>query len=135
MELIGGFSDISCFAPSKKKGGIPASKIICFSKLVLCCCILHTVFVPVFVIWILPLIRQCIVLAQPRANVIAYFLRAVKVQMVASILRIGRPVDAKRIMGVMSLGVKCGDTVKLTIEGEDEETAAAAMQAFLESNL
>ena len=42
---------------------------------------------------------------------------------------------AKRIMGVMSLGVKCGDTVKLTIEGEDEETAAAAMQAFLESNL
>ena len=28
-----------------------------------------------------------------------------------------REVDAKRIMGVMSLGVKCGDTVKLTIEG------------------
>ena len=46
-----------------------------------------------------------------------------------------KEVDAKRIMGVMSLGVKCGDTVKLTIEGEDEETAAAAMQAFLESNL
>ena len=46
-----------------------------------------------------------------------------------------KEVDAKRIMGVMGLGVKCGDTVKLTIEGEDEETAAAAMQAFLESNL
>lgn len=45
-----------------------------------------------------------------------------------------KEVDAKRIMGVMSLGVKCGDTVKITIEGEDEETAAAAMQAFLESN-
>ena len=30
---------------------------------------------------------------------------------------------------------KCGDTIKFTIEGEDEETAAAAMQAFLESNL
>ena len=38
-------------------------------------------------------------------------------------------------MGVMSLGVKCGDTIKLTIEGADEENAAAAMQAFLESNL
>ena len=38
-------------------------------------------------------------------------------------------------MGVMGLGVKCGATVKLTIEGEDEETAAAAMQAFLEGNL
>ncbi len=46
-----------------------------------------------------------------------------------------KEVDAKRIMGVMSLGVKCGDTVKLTIEGEDEESAAAAMQAFLEGNL
>ena len=46
-----------------------------------------------------------------------------------------KEVDAKRIMGVMGLGVKCGDTVKLTIEGEDEEAAAAAMQAFLESNL
>ena len=46
-----------------------------------------------------------------------------------------KSVDAKRIMGVMGLGVKCGDTIKLTIEGEDEETAAAAMQAFLESNL
>ena len=46
-----------------------------------------------------------------------------------------KEVDAKRIMGVMSLGVKCGDTIKLTIEGEDEETAAAAMQAFFEGNL
>ena len=56
----------------------------------------------------------------------------------ASSIKIAGPkkeVDAKRIMGVMSLGVKCGDTVKITIEGEDEETAAAAMQAFLESNL
>ena len=46
-----------------------------------------------------------------------------------------KEVDAKRIMGVMSMGAKKGDTVKLTIEGEDEEAAAAAMQAFLESNL
>ena len=30
-----------------------------------------------------------------------------------------KEVDAKRIMGVMGLGVKCGDTVKLTIEGAD----------------
>ena len=34
-----------------------------------------------------------------------------------------KEVDAKRIMGVMSLGVKCGDTVKITIEGEDEAKA------------
>ena len=35
-----------------------------------------------------------------------------------------KEVDAKRIMGVMGLGVKCGDTIKLTIEGEDEEGVA-----------
>ena len=57
------------------------------------------------------------------------------VQLQAETLLNNAKIDAKRIMGVMGLGVKCGDTIKLTIEGEDEETAAAAMQAFLESNL
>ena len=28
-------------------------------------------------------------------------------------------------MGVSRLGVKCGDTIKLTIEGEDEETSCS----------
>lgn len=43
--------------------------------------------------------------------------------------------DAKRIMAVMRLAAKQGDTITLTIEGEDEETAAAALQAFLEENV
>ena len=42
---------------------------------------------------------------------------------------------AQFIMGVMSLGVKKGDTVKLTIEGEDEDAAASALKAFLSANL
>ena len=46
-----------------------------------------------------------------------------------------KEVDAKRIMGVMSMGVKQGDTVRLTIEGEDEEAAAAALEQFLKDNL
>lgn len=46
-----------------------------------------------------------------------------------------KEVDAKRIMGVMSMGVKKGDTVKLTIEGADEAQAAAALQKFLQDNL
>ena len=55
----------------------------------------------------------------------------------ASKIMIASPkeVDAKRIMGVMSLGVKKGDTVKLTIEGEDEDAAASALEAFLSANL
>ena len=46
-----------------------------------------------------------------------------------------KEVDAKRIMGVMSMGVKKGDTVKLTIEGADAAEAAAALQKFLQENL
>lgn len=46
-----------------------------------------------------------------------------------------KEVDAKRIMGVMSMGVKKGDTVKLTIEGADEAQAAEALEKFLQENL
>ena len=37
----------------------------------------------------------------------------------------GKTADAKRIMGVMSLGVKHGNKIELIIEGEDEDTAKA----------
>lgn len=43
--------------------------------------------------------------------------------------------DAKRIMAVMRLAAKQGDTITLTIEGDDEETAATALQGFLEEHL
>ncbi len=43
--------------------------------------------------------------------------------------------DAKRIFNVMSLGVKKGMTVRLEIEGADEDKAAEAMQTFLKNNL
>ena len=43
--------------------------------------------------------------------------------------------DATRMMSVMGLGAKCGDTLNVTVEGEDEEAAAAAMQAFFAENL
>ena len=38
-------------------------------------------------------------------------------------------------MAVMSLGVKCGQTVQIAVEGADEEAAAAGIQAFFEANL
>lgn len=46
-----------------------------------------------------------------------------------------KEVDAKRIMGVMSMGAKQGDVVKVTVEGPDEEAAAEAMELFLRKNL
>ena len=38
-------------------------------------------------------------------------------------------------MAVMGLGVKCGDTVKVTAEGADEDAAIAGMEAFFKENL
>lgn len=47
----------------------------------------------------------------------------------------GKEVDAKRILGVMGLGVKCGQEICLRIDGADEETAAEALETFLKENL
>ena len=47
----------------------------------------------------------------------------------------GREVDAKRIMSVMSLGVKCGMEVTVKCDGEGEDTAAAELETFFKENL
>lgn len=43
--------------------------------------------------------------------------------------------EATKLMAVMSLGVKQGQTVEVDIEGSDEEIAYEAMKAFFEKNL
>ena len=43
--------------------------------------------------------------------------------------------DAKRIFGVMGLGVKTGEEITITVEGADEDTAAAELETFLKENL
>lgn len=43
--------------------------------------------------------------------------------------------DAKRLMAIMSMGVKKGHTVTVTVEGEDEDAAVAAMEEFFKTNL
>jgi len=62
------------------------------------------------------------------------------VKMVAkykSDIQLGTParmVNAKRIIGVMSLTLKQGTEMIMTFNGEDEEEAATAVKAFLEEN-
>lgn len=46
-----------------------------------------------------------------------------------------KTVDAKRIMGVMSLGAKKDDEMKITCEGADEAEAAAQLEAFVKEHL
>lgn len=47
----------------------------------------------------------------------------------------GKRAEAVKLMAVMSLGVKQGDMVHVTVEGEDEETAAGRMKEWFEQNL
>jgi phosphocarrier protein len=50
----------------------------------------------------------------------------------------GKPekmVNASNIIGIMSLGIRQGDEITVTFEGEDEAEAAAAMEEFLSGNL
>lgn len=42
---------------------------------------------------------------------------------------------ASKLMALMGLGVKCGDTITVTINGGDEEASEKAMKEFLEANL
>ena len=42
-------------------------------------------------------------------------------------------VDGVSLLKIMALGIKCGESIKVQVEGESEETAASALQAIVES--
>ncbi|MGN1267492.1 MAG: HPr family phosphocarrier protein [Dorea sp.] len=43
--------------------------------------------------------------------------------------------DAKRLIGIMKLGIKCGDIIDVEIAGDDEETLVLEIEAFFQRNL
>ena len=47
----------------------------------------------------------------------------------------GKSVNATKLMMLMGMGIKCGDTVNFTVEGDDEEAAAKAIEEFMAANL
>lgn len=46
-----------------------------------------------------------------------------------------KKVEAIRLMSVMGLGVKCGDTITIEVEGPDEKYACEAVETFFKENL
>lgn len=46
-----------------------------------------------------------------------------------------RKMNAKSLLGIMSLGIVTGATVTLTAEGKDEETAVAALEELLRKDI
>lgn len=45
-----------------------------------------------------------------------------------------KSVNAVKLMAVMSMGIKGGDVIKVTIEGGDEEHSERVMKDFFEKN-
>ena len=47
----------------------------------------------------------------------------------------GKSAAATKLMAVMGLGIKQGDTVSITVEGGNEDANAATMEQFFKENL
>lgn len=60
---------------------------------------------------------------------------AKKFSSVCMIEKGGKSVKLSQLMMLMSLGVKQGDVVKVTAEGEDEDAAIEALEKFFNENL
>ncbi len=46
-----------------------------------------------------------------------------------------KSVDATKLMALMGMGIKCGDTVIVQVEGAEEEAACQEMKTFFDENL
>lgn len=60
---------------------------------------------------------------------------AKKYESSVAIVKGEKKADVKKLMLLMSLGVKCGETITVEVEGVDEETAAASLEIFFKENL
>lgn len=43
--------------------------------------------------------------------------------------------DCTKLFAIMGLGIKCGEEVTITVDGPDEDAAAAQLQEFMAANL
>ena len=47
----------------------------------------------------------------------------------------GKKADVKKIFSILSLSVKCGDEVRITVTGKDEDETAKKIKEYLSENL
>ena len=47
----------------------------------------------------------------------------------------GKAAEARKLMALMGLNVKCGDEVEIAVDGADEDQAFEEMKAFFDQNL
>lgn len=46
-----------------------------------------------------------------------------------------KTVGADKLMALMSMGIKCGDTIMVSVNGGNEEASEKVVKEFLEANL
>lgn len=68
------------------------------------------------------------------AGILVKQLTSVKSSVKIEVKAKDKSADAKRLMAVMKMAVKQGDTVTVTVEGEDEDTAAPQIEQFFKEN-
>ncbi len=68
------------------------------------------------------------------AGILVKQLASVKSSVKIEVKAKDKSADAKRLMAVMKMAVKQGDTVTVTVEGEDEDTAAPQIEQFFKEN-
>ena len=56
-------------------------------------------------------------------------------QSTVTILKGDKSVNAVKLMALMGMGIKCGDTVTVQVEGPDEDAAAPALEKFFNEHL
>lgn len=61
--------------------------------------------------------------------------QAAKYMSIIKIVKGQKSADAKRLFGLMGLGVKTGEEVTVTVEGADEDIAVKELETFFEENL
>lgn len=58
-----------------------------------------------------------------------------KCESTVTIERDGQKIDGRKMMALMGMGVKCGQTITVTVDGPDEISAASALKTFFADNL
>lgn len=59
---------------------------------------------------------------------------AKKYESKVTVTKDGKSAEATKLMALMGLGVKCGESVEVSVEGADEDTAFVGIKAFFEAN-
>ena len=69
------------------------------------------------------------------AGLLVKLVQGMESECIITLERTGKSASLKRLLAVMSLGVKGGDNVTVLVQGDDEEAAAEQIEKWLCENM